>query len=388
MPGELIECVSQSLCDAPYKFKVTGIRVFSFEEALYHSFAYWKQSSEDVFSDDFADWVNDGLGLKYLAARIKTLRGVKSFGERFASFLRLVDFFDADEIEGLQGDLSRWEKRRDWEKLKERADYLMERNEPDKAAAFYLRAAALEENHAIYNNLGVALMKTGEYERAYRYLKQAEALSDNDRDVRLNLAEAAAYSGRYDEAAGLISAAGEIAQGAAEIPFLRGLLALQKNEYSKSISYFENAVALSGGGDAYYIHCLSDVYAKMRQYEKALRTLESVANKDSAYYEKQAEIYASSGDVPSSVRATLKALVTDNQSAELWLKLAAYHRRDYDLQKANAAITRSLSIDPENERAKLERARIKKAMGRTREYQAALGDILKGFKERYRELNA
>jgi thioredoxin-like negative regulator of GroEL len=53
---------------------------------------------------------------------------------------------------------------------------------------------------------------------------------------------------------------------------------------------------------------------------------------------------------------------------------------------ADMAIARALAISPENERARLESARIKKALGKTRDYQGILNQILKGFKQSYREV--
>jgi hypothetical protein len=42
-------------------------------------------------------------------------------------------------------------------------------------------------------------------------------------------------------------------------------------------------------------------------------------------------------------------------------------------------------MDADNDMARLENARIKKGMGRTREYQAVLTEVLRGFKQRYRQ---
>ncbi|MCL2456199.1 MAG: hypothetical protein FWD19_01465, partial [Defluviitaleaceae bacterium] len=60
-------------------------------------------------------------------------------------------------------------------------------------------------------------------------------------------------------------------------------------------------------------------------------------------------------------------------------------RQDYSPALAEIAIQKALEISPENNSVRLENARIKKALGRTREYQAALNEILKSFKDEYRK---
>jgi tetratricopeptide (TPR) repeat protein len=124
----------------------------------------------------------------------------------------------------------------------------------------------------------------------------------------------------------------------------------------------------------------------MRQYEKALSVISSVSFKDAGFHMKQAELHAAAGNLPAAAKAVQLALINQSNNIELWVKLAKYYRMDYDLPKAESAITKALSIDAENERARLESARIKKAQGRTREYQGILNQVLKGFRQRYREV--
>jgi tetratricopeptide (TPR) repeat protein len=167
----------------------------------------------------------------------------------------------------------------------------------------------------------------------------------------------------------------------------------RQNDYAKSIELFQQAITASENEnldfepEPYYVYRLADVYVKMRQYDKALAALEQVADKDMDFYAKQAELYAAANNLPAAVKSTQRALMIQNNSVELWTKQAMYYRQDYDLVRANAAISKALSIDPENERAKLENARIKKGMGRQKEYQAVLNNVLKGFRGKYRELN-
>jgi Tfp pilus assembly protein PilF len=80
-----------------------------------------------------------------------------------------------------------------------------------------------------------------------------------------------------------------------------------------------------------------------------------------------------------------KALITNKNSIDLWIRLAEYYRLNYDLQKATGAITKALELSKKNPRANLENARIKKALGKIKDYQVILNSVLVGFKEKYRE---
>jgi tetratricopeptide (TPR) repeat protein len=380
-------CVSQQPNDIPYQFKATGIRVYSLEEALYHVFHYWKQSVDDFLSDEMIAWVGDTLGLSYIAARIKELTHEASFNQRMQSFLRLTEYFDDAELNALSRDMVIWERQREWVKLKERADYLMERSEPDKALPLYRRALQYDENTALLNNIGVAWMRLGVFANAMKHFEKALSMEDSDRlALLLHYAEAAAYAGHFDEAGQAVAEANELNADSPDIPYLRGVLAFLQSNYLAAIKHFEEALNASEWNVPLYAYRLSDVYSHMRQYEKALSVIGKVSHKDAGFHMKQAELYAASGNLPAAAKAVQLALINQPGNIELWVKLAKYYRMDYDLQKAESAITKALSLDAENERARLENARIKKALGRTREYQGILNQVLKGFRQRYREV--
>jgi tetratricopeptide (TPR) repeat protein len=386
-------CVSQHINETPYPFKSTGIRVYSFEEALYHTYHYWKQSVDDFLSDELIAWVNDVLGLSYLAAKMKELKRVDSFNRRMLGFLRLTDYFNDVELKNLSRELTQWEMRLEWEKLKERADDLIHRGEPEKAVSLYRRALQYEENITILNNIGIAYMQLGEYTEAFGCLSRALVLDKAESvTIMLHFAEAAAYCGYYDKAeqalTAVVAAAPVSNQSiiAADIAYIHGVIAAGRGQWHDAIECYERAITQSEGTVALYINKLADVYVFMRQFEKALATLERVAEKDIGYFIKQAELTAAAGNVSAAVKCMQKAVMLKDNDAALWTKLAMYRRLDYDLTMADAAIGKALSVAPENERARMESARIKKALGRTREYQAILNKILKGFRQRYREV--
>ena len=388
MANQLFFTISQSPCEVPYKFKVTGIKVYSLEEAIYHVYAHWMQSEDDFLSNELREWVGDTLGLPYIAARIGVIKKIEWFCNQIIAFLQLIDYFNFDELEELKPGLIKWEKRREWEKLKERGDYLMNRQEPDKAYILYKKALLYEENAALYNNLGIASMGALLYDDALIYLKRAINLLPSDVNLLLSGAEAAIYARERETALVYLKEVKNIDPQNPDIPYIYGLMHFEAGDLNNAIECFNEAISRGEKPDPDYIYKLADVYAKMRQYDKSLEIMEKIPHKDARFYVKQSELNALSGNLPGGIKSLKNAIYTQNDLPALWVKLAQYHRLDYDLPLANAAISKALAIDPENERARLEEARIKKAMGRTKEYQGVLNGILRDFKKRYRELYA
>ena len=374
--------VSQQGAGRPYAFRATGIRVFSFEEALYHVYHYWRESADDFLSDELLAWAGD-LGLTYITARMKELRRADSFADRMVGFLRLTPYFDDEEIVALQADLTQWEARREWEQLKERADKFLTRNDPAKAIPLYRRALQLDENVPLLNNLAVAQMRLGGHAEALRLLARARVLAPDNAALVLHYIEAAILDGAFEQALKGLEKARTLSADEADVVFLCGLMAYEQADYASALGLFEEALERNSTV-AQYAYKMADAYLRMRQFDYALEALERVIDPDEEFYTKQAEIYAAYGNIPAAIRAIRTAL-EQAQTVNLWVRLAAYFRQDYDLDRANKAIGYALSMDAENDQARLENARIKKGLGKVREYQSGLNTVLHGFKQRYRE---
>jgi tetratricopeptide (TPR) repeat protein len=235
--------------------------------------------------------------------------------------------------------------------------------------------------------MGAAYMQLGAYKDAFNSLSRALAL-DNDKQVNiiLHYAEASAYCHYFDKTEKALTAAAKKTGNEADIFYIQGIVACERGLWPEAVECFEKAIALSKGNIPLYTFKLADVHMHIRQFEKALAALERSAIKDADYFVKQAELLHLSGNIPAAVKCIQRAITLRDNDVSLWTKLAMYRRLDYDLPMADSAINRALAISPENERARLESARIKKALGRTREYQAVLNQVLNGFKQRYREV--
>ena len=382
-------CVSQQINKNPFSFKATGIRVYSFEEAIYHVYHYWRESVDDLLSDGMIAWVGE-IGHSYLASRMKEMAKEEQFTKRILDFLGLTPYFSKVELDTLKSTLKAWESRREWEKLKERADYLASRGEPGKALALYKRALQFNENAQILNNMGVVYMQLSQPKDALRQLTRALTLEPKNMDILLHYIEAAILSGNFDNAAGALVKAEARDPNCADIPFLRGLMSCARKNFQEALEYFGKAIA-QDPTVPYYVYKMADVHMEMRQFDKALECLKAfqASEKDATYYAKEAELYASAGDIPAAIKSMEQAADLSDadsiSSASIWAGLGGYHRQNYEPKKGEDAIKKALAIAPDNNLVQLENARIKKGLGRSKEYQAALSDIINRFKEKYRE---
>lgn len=373
--------VSQSENNRPFLFKATGINVYSFEEVLYHVYHYWRESVEEFLSDEMIFWVGE-IGHPYLSSRMKELAKKDGFTNRVLGFLSLIDYFSKPELEIVKTSLEKWEKRRDWEKLKERADYFTNKNEPAKALPLYKNALQYDDNAKILNNLGVAYLKIGVPKEALMYLKKALRKDPKNSAILFHTIEASILSEDFVTAEKLIKKATNVDPENPDILFFKGLISLAAKDYNEALKHLNNA-ALKDDTISFYIYKIVDVYLTMRQYDKALTALERVKERNETFYVKEAELYAAWNDIPRAIVSINKAIAISPE-AVLYAKLASYYRQDYNPRFAEAAISKALKLDPTLDIVRLENARIKKGLGRTREYQAALTEVLHSFKERYR----
>jgi tetratricopeptide (TPR) repeat protein len=398
--AELLQCLSPRDAETPYKFKATDINVFTFEEALYHCYHYWKQSADEFVCEGFISWVHTALGLAHIAGRLREIRGIENFTERYCAFLAVTPYFSDKKINALKKEFGEWENRLEWEKLKERGDYFMNNAVKSNAAAslyngdyakafsFYNRALAGSEVAEVLNNAAVSLMKQSRFDEASGYFERAMDADPENVRFTLNYIESLVFGGEYDRAWEAIG--GIEGLDLSETAYFKGEINFKMKRYYTSIPFYEQAISVAkarGEPWAQYLYRLCDVLIRIRQFEKALETVNRSETKDKDFLRKQADIHAAYGNLPAAIKCMESALMADRAAADIWTRLASYYRMDYDFNRANGAITTAMSIAPNNPHVKLECARIRKAQGLTKEYQSILSDVLNGFKTAYRLQN-
>lgn len=372
-----------------FTFKATGIRVYSLEEAMYHVFHYWRESVDDFLCPGIIAWVAESLGLSRLAAKMTDIvNSGADFTRRILDFLQIAQYFSTEDIAAITTTLETWEKRQEWEKLKERADFLAREGQPEKALPLYKKALVLEENPATLNNIGVILMTLAKPKEAVRYLQRGRILDATNLDLTLHYAEAAILSHQFEAAGKAIDKIIATDPTLADIPYLQGLMYWHQRNYVKAIAHYTQAIAISPL--PHYSHQLAQVYKAMRRFDKAIEVLAPIKPKTADTLVVEADIHVASGDISAALRCMRQATTFASGDAGkkdplLWARLAEYYRRDYDWHQAQAAIETALAMAPHNDKVRLEAARIKKGLGNNREYQKDLGEILGSFRDRYRE---
>jgi len=307
-----------------------------------------------------------------------------NFSMAFMAFLNLTDYLPKEQLAALHKELAVWEKRKPWEKLKEQGDFWLAKDEGERAYGFYTRALKLDQNVPLYNNAAIALMQMGKGFEAAGYFKQAGGLEPSNLALRFNQAEALVLAGELDEATSYLQELAKKCYRHPELAYLQGEIQFRQRNFLEAARLFSAALELKYDHD--YMYRLSDCYMKIRQFDKAFEVLERVPpeEQDTKFLKKQAEHLATAGNLPAAIKSIERALVNNSDKADLWATKAGYHRLDYNLVRAQGSIGRAITAAPDNYAVLLENARIRKAQGRTKDYQDILHEILNRLKKDYR----
>jgi tetratricopeptide (TPR) repeat protein len=342
---------------------------------------------EDFISAPFIRWV-ESLGLISIAQKIRELEAMENFTMSFMAFLSLTDFLSQEDLAALHRELTLWERRGAWEKLKEQGDFWLAREFGERAYGFYAKALKYNENVALLNNAATALLHMGDAPAAVGYFARALILEPKNLKLHFNHIEAMVMAGSYTAAQAAINQAANLTeQKHPELLYFQGEIQFNQKNYLEAAKFYNTALDLHYDPD--YLYRLSDCYMRIRQFDKAFEALERIKEEDQdlKFLKKQAEHQAASGNLPAAIKSLEKAVLAENLGAELWTIKAAYHRQDYNLVRAQGSITRALTLEPDNPAILLESARIRKAQGRTKDYQDILNKILEQFKKDYRKMS-
>ncbi len=366
----------------PFCFTVTRINVYSLEEAAYHCYSYYSESADDFLGDTFLEWVKDTLELPFIASKLRKLRGLSAFSDRLIGFIKLCGCSHYG-LDTLRHSVANWEQRKDWEKLKERADFLYNHGEYEAALKAYRVAAEQTDEARVWNNLGLCLMKLRRAKEAAVAFQSASKCAESAYQctIKLNLAEAYINAGSTELADALITKIIEDYGATAETCYLRGCLEISRGHALSAATFFETAISVSD--KPLFRYATADCYVKLRYYDKALAVLELIENKDKQFLIAQSRIYAAAENLTAAIRCMERALLAYSNDVEIWRLLAMYHRLNINLDKAYSAIVKAKQIAPDNLLVMLEAGRIRKAQGKVKDYQNALRDLLKQLQENY-----
>ncbi len=384
MATDLILALSENISPVPYRFEATNISVYSFEQALYHCYYYWKESWDEIFiKDNFIEWVREELKLSFIASEIVKMKSIRNLKDRIIAFLSVTYYFDKDELDSLKSEIQEWQNQSQSEKLKEKGDALIAVGSFEKAVIAYKAVLSYDKkNYAAMNNIGIGYMNLEKYDKAEKwFFKAFECCNTNDKIIS-NLIEACIYNNDFDVAEKYIQLieknfdSGEIFCFKGEIEFGRG-------NFEKAINYYKYAIVKN---DFLAIFKLADVYEKQGKFETAIKALDMIEESNIEVLIKKSIIYENAFDFKSAIKCIEKAIIYDNSSVKLWTYLAKYYRLSNDFIKAEGAVCTALRCSRDDLSANLEMAKIKREQGKIKEYKMVMAKLFKNLKNDYRDI--
>lgn len=380
---EILLSLTQTDITSGFKFKNTGITVYSFEEALYYYFNYWKESQNDFLTDDFINWVSQELNEKEIVKSLKKLRSIKRFSDRYVKFLCTIDYFSEDQLNSLKESLEIWETRLTWEKYKEEGDFFASKGEFCKAINLYEKAKNHVASFEIYNNMGVVYSKMGNTDLAVDCLEKAYSINKTsdkvNQDIIFNLAEAVLLDNNSERAKNLIAL---LPEGENKF-YLLGLYNDVTNNIILSASFYNRAYSFSQ--DDFYLYKIVDLYIKLEKYDVAIQYLDRIVDKNKFYYFKIVQIYELTDRVDQAIMLILEQINSTNEDVFLLIELSKCYRLKGEFDSAEKVINIAESYEPKNDKILLEKAIIKKELGLVKDFQVILNNILLSFKKQYRD---
>lgn len=364
----------------PYRL-LSGINIYSIEEAIYLFYTQFKEYSTDFFETSFIEWVKTELDDLDIANKLEQIKNQTSFYQKSIEFLTINSFYSTKDIEKISLELFNWEKRGQIERNKIKADRFFYDNMFEKAIECYKNALDFDiSNYVLYNNIAICYIRLKEYDFALSYLKKAINLAPNNLTVVLNIIEVLIEKNDVKKAIHFISRLNNMEY---ERNYYMGQIYFKNEEYDKARARFSRAF-LYKREDKVLLN-IADCFINLKKYDMAKQALEVLSDNDVDILIAKSCLYEKLNNIPLAIKAIEKANFYNRDNFRVWLYLARYHRQDYNLLRAEASITKAQSLAPNNLEILFEKALIKKAQGKFKEYQNILMKIVQNYGNKYRE---
>lgn len=182
----LMLCTMQA--QKPYFVKEISKNIYSIEELAYYLYNYLYLVEDKFFGEGLVDYLENTLELKSIADGLRQLaeRG-GNLGEKISFVIKNSGYYSSKEVDELERHLVMLDSKTSSERIKAKADILMENSKYNLAIVFYRnilnkgRSSELSEEFygEVYNNLGVAYARMFEYSTAAACFRSAYNLSGN-----------------------------------------------------------------------------------------------------------------------------------------------------------------------------------------------------------------
>lgn len=197
--------------DKPYFIKEVNKNIYSIEELSYYLYNYLYLIDDQFFSDELIDYIEKDLNQPNIAAGIRQgIANEGELGEKISFVIKNSGYYTDTMAEKLEGHLQGLNSKTSAERMKAKADILMDTAKYNMAISYYNMILNKAINNElperfygdVYNNLGVAYARLFEYEQAaaqfrcaYRLNKANESLesvimcdliSGNDKRLKID----------------------------------------------------------------------------------------------------------------------------------------------------------------------------------------------------------
>ena len=207
--NNIILCTTHT--QKPFYIKEINKNIYSIEELSYYLFNYLYLIDENFFGEKLINYIENQLEQPNIAAGIKQISANKgTLGEKISFVIKNSGYYTDKEAEKLENHLVMLSSKTAAERVKAKADILMDNHKYSMAINYYNSILSKAINNElperfygdVYNNLGVAYARLFEYGQAatafrcaYRLNNSMESLesvircdllTDNDKRLKID----------------------------------------------------------------------------------------------------------------------------------------------------------------------------------------------------------
>lgn len=185
----------------PYLIKESGINIYTVEELCYYLYNNTYMITKEFFCNELAEYIKNELELPSLAQKLKY--SIDHNGELLQMVMDVLssnEYYTVEDRESIEKTLVALGSKSKSERMKARADMLLERKKYLSAANAYKEILAVKDEvyssdfiATIWNNIGITYIKQFLFEDACRCFKTACDI-DRQEDYFDNMVCAAIFS--------------------------------------------------------------------------------------------------------------------------------------------------------------------------------------------------
>lgn len=169
----IIKCTSRT--ESPYYIKEINKNIYSIEELSYYLYNYLYLIEDNFFNEGLIDYIENKLNQPTIAAGLRQIVANRGeLGEKISFIIKNSGYYTEKEAEKLDDHLIRLNSKSAAERIKAKADILMDTEKYNMAISYYSSILNKSINKElperfygdVYNNLGVAYARLFEYDQA------------------------------------------------------------------------------------------------------------------------------------------------------------------------------------------------------------------------------